>query len=222
MKILAIDTSSTACSIGLLINEEKIVLHEIQPMQQAQTILPMLHDLLMSKNITLNQLDALAFGCGPGSFTGVRIATSVIQGLGFALNLPIIPISSLAALAQAAYMDLHWEKLWVLVDARIQEVYSGRYEVLDGHTVSLVGVESIAKPEGILESDEPRFYGVGDGWEVYKNQIGYQPKMIDTTRLPMAKGILELAIPKFKRQEWVSAAGALPVYLRDNVAKKAQ
>src|SRR5690606_29845388 len=105
MKLLAIDTSAQACSIALQIDDEVKVWHEVVPMQQAQLILPRINQLLQESNLSLNQLDAVAFGCGPGSFTGVRIATSLAQGLGYALNIPLIPISSLAGLAQAAYAE---------------------------------------------------------------------------------------------------------------------
>lgn len=222
MNILAIDTSSNACSIALLFNHEVTAIHQLLPMQQAQTILPLLDELLQSKNVRLNQLDALAFGCGPGSFTGVRIATSVIQGLGFSHQLPVIPISSLAALAQSAYMDLKFEKCWVAIDARISEVYWGRYQVQDNQLVTLIGTECVSKPEEMILTDASDWYGVGDGWEVYKNQIPWQPLAVDSTRLPMAKGILALAIPQFEKQAWVKAADAIPVYLRDNVAKKSK
>src|SRR5471032_2163673 len=106
MKILAIDTSANACSVALLINNETLSSHKVIPMQQAQLILPMIEELLLTANITLNQLDALAFGCGPGSFTGVRIAASVAQGLAVAHDLPVISVSSLQALAQAAFLQL--------------------------------------------------------------------------------------------------------------------
>ena len=127
MKLLAFDTSSTTCSVALLLNDEIIEKNQTALMQQAQLIFPMIDTLLKSKNLKINQLDGIAFGCGPGSFTGVRIATSVAQGLAYAAKLPLIPVSSLAALAQAAYEDLRWEKLVVAVDARIQEIYWGAF-----------------------------------------------------------------------------------------------
>lgn len=218
MKMLAIDTSSSACSVALLLDDNIRSIDRILPMQQAQSILPMVDELLTQCKLDLKQLDALAFGCGPGSFTGVRIATSIIQGLGFALDLPIIPISSLAALAQSAFTELGWQKLLVGIDARIQEVYWGMYTVSEG-IVTLIGKELVLKPQDIIFPENKDWYGVGDAWEVYKNQINYQPLLIDSTRLPMASGILQLAIPKYTRQEWVSAEHALPVYLRDTVTK---
>jgi tRNA threonylcarbamoyladenosine biosynthesis protein TsaB len=219
MKILAIDTSSTACSVALLLEDEIKAIDRLLPLQQAQSILPQINELLTQCKIELKQLDALAFGRGPGSFTGVRIATSVIQGLGFALNLPIIPISSLAAVAQAAFKELGWKKLLVSVDARIQEVYWGAYSVNAEGLVTLVGNEVVSKPSELVFPEDKEWYGVGDAWEVYRNQIKFDPLAIDSTRFPMASGVLQLAIPYYLRQEWVSAADALPVYLRDNVAK---
>jgi tRNA threonylcarbamoyladenosine biosynthesis protein TsaB len=222
MKILAIDTSSIACSVALLLDDKVIAVDKKLPLQQAQSILPIIDELLSTQKINLNQLDALALGCGPGSFTGVRIATSVIQGLGFALNLPVIPISSLAALAQAAYQELGWTKLLVGVDARIQEVYWGAYTVGEEGLVALNGYEIVTKPNELLFPADAGWYGVGDAWQVYQDKIQYSPCQIDATRLPMAVGVLALAKPKYFRQEYVQAADVLPVYVRNDVAKVAK
>lgn len=222
MKILAIDTSSNACSVALLIDDQVKALHEVAPMQQTQKILPMIDALLRDSYMSLNQLDALAFGCGPGSFTGVRIATSVMQGIGFAMNLPLIPISSLAALAQAAYEELGWKRLLVGVDARIQEVYWGAYQVNDQGLVELVGKELVCPPEEVILPANGDWCGVGSAWDVYRTQIPCNPLQIDASRLPMATAILTLAKPKFINNDRVSAEQALPTYLRDEVAKKQQ
>lgn len=217
MKILAIETSSIACSVALLSHSEIKTDHRIQPMQHAQLILTMINTLLHDADIALNQLDAIAFGCGPGSFTGVRIATSVIQGLGFATDLPIIPVSSLAALAQSAYQDLNWKNLLVVIDARVQEVYTGAYQVNSNGLVELVNPEMICRPEELSVPDKNNWYGVGNAWQVYQNQLLFKPVAIDANRLPSAAAVLELAKVKFQKQEWVRAADALPVYLRDEV-----
>lgn len=220
MKLLALDTSGVACSVALFIDDKVIYRHEIAPMQQAQKILSIIKIISQDANLSLNQLDALIFGCGPGSFTGVRIATSVVQGLGFALNLPVIPISSLAGLAQASYTDLGWKKLLVGVDARIQEVYWGAYQVNPTGLVELVGKEEVSKPEEVHPPMDNDWYGVGNAWEVYRDQIRFQPLEIDACRLPTALGILELGKAKFMKGEWVEAKEARPTYLRDDVAKK--
>lgn len=222
MKLLAIETSSTACSIALLINDEVKALHEIAPMQQAQSVLPMIDKILQAADIKLNQLDALAFGCGPGSFTGVRIATSVSQGIGYATNIPLIPISSLAGLAQAAHQDLDWNQLLVGVDARIQEVYWGAYQVNKNGLVELIGNELVCPPEEVIIPQGFDWSGVGNAWEAYPGQIPYQPIQLDTSRLPMATGILTLAKTRYENQDWVKPEQALPTYLRDEVAKKSQ
>lgn len=219
MKLLALDTSSTACSVALLVDDKIDFLHRILPLQQAQSILPMINELLSIHKISLNQLDAIAFGCGPGSFTGVRIATSVTQGLAYAMQLPVIPVSSLAALAQAAYRELGWKKLLVAIDARIQEVYWGAYQVNEEGLAVLVGQEKVSSPQEIKLSEEG-WYGVGNAWEVYADQIAYVPLNVDASRLPMAQGVLELAKVKYANKEWVTAKNALPIYLRDSVAKK--
>ncbi|EKD54079.1 MAG: peptidase M22 glycoprotease [uncultured bacterium] len=220
MKILAIDTSSIACSLGLLLFEKKIIKHVISPMQQARLILPMLKELLQSENVSLNQLDAISFGCGPGSFTGIRIATSVAQGLAFASEKPLIPISSLAIAAQTAYEKQGFKKMIVAYDARIHEVYWASYEVKTNGLVSLVGKEALDHPEAITVPDKTLWYGVGNAWNIYPDKILYTPAAIDSHCLPSASAMLTLAKAKFLSQEWVSPLKAMPVYLRDNVAQK--
>lgn len=221
MKILAIDTSSTACSVAILVNDKVTQSHQVAPMQQTQLILPMINELLASVAIRLNQLDAIAFGCGPGSFTGVRIATSVAQGLGFAVKVPLIPVSSLAAIAQGAYAELGWKNLLVAIDARVQEIYWAAYQVNSQGLVELLDKEKVSPPGELVCPDHDEWYGVGNAWEVYKH-IPCQPTFVDVTRLPMASAILTLARDKFIKQEWVDARRAFPSYLRDDVAKKSQ
>jgi tRNA threonylcarbamoyladenosine biosynthesis protein TsaB len=220
MKLLAFDTSSTACSVALMMDDTIVAEHKIAPMQQAQLILSMLNKLLKENNVELNQLDAICFGRGPGSFTGVRIAASIAQGLGYAAGLPLIPISSLAALAQTVYQEIGWKKCLVAVDARINEVYWGAYEIGADQLVKLVGQEAVSALSDIAMIESKGWYGVGNGWSVYRDQIHCRPIDIDTVHLPTAAAILKLAVPKFFTQEWVFGADALPVYLRDEVAKK--
>jgi len=220
MKLLAFDTSSTACSVALMINDKISDEHKIVPMQQAQLILSMINELLKKNAISLNQLDAICFGCGPGSFTGVRIATSVAQGLGYAMGFPLIPISSLAALAQTVYQEVGWKKCLVAVDARINEVYWSAYEAGADRLVKLVGKEAISPPSDISMTESKDWYGVGNAWDIYSDQICAQTIDTNSTLLPTAAAILQLAKPKFIDQQWVTAKDALPVYLRDEVAKK--
>jgi tRNA threonylcarbamoyladenosine biosynthesis protein TsaB len=224
MKILALDTSASACSVALLIDDEIHLLHEIEPMQQAKRILPMIQQLITTHQVELNTLDALAFGCGPGSFTGVRIAASVIQGLAFATGVPLIKISSLAAVAQSAYQDLGWKKLLVAMDARIREVYWGIYQVDESGLAKLSGEEKVCLPQDISLPRGNDWYGVGSAWSEYKEALlatlPFELLGMDATRLPQASAVAVLAKDKFLRKEFTDPAEAIPVYLRDNVAIK--
>ena len=189
-------------------------------MQQAQCILPMIDTLLKDHQLSLAELDALAFGCGPGSFTGVRIATSVAQGLGFATPLPLISVSSLAALAQSAFLDLGWKKLLVAVDARMQEIYWGMYQINEEGRLVLVGEEMVCRPDKLVFPEAGDWYGVGNAWEVYQGQFAYSPCGVDATRMPMASGVAILARQLYLEGKCMAAADAEPVYLRNNIAAK--
>lgn len=225
MKLLALDTSHSACSLALLIDDDIHTSHQVAPMQQAQLVLPQLEALLLAHNVKLTELDALAFGRGPGSFTGVRIAASVMQGLAFAADIPLIGISSLAATAQGAFDDLGWKKLMVGTDARIQEVYWGVYAVNVEGLVELVEHEIVCAPNAITVPTDADWYAIGNAWTEYQDamlqRLYFQPLAIDTSRIPMASAVARLAKDKFDKQEWCKdAAESVPIYLRDNVAIK--
>lgn len=216
MKILAIDTSSVACSIALLIDDTIFSHHEIAPLQQAQIILPSINMLLNSHHVKLEELNAIAFGCGPGSFTGVRIATSIAQGLGWGASVPLIPISSLAALAQAAYEDLGWDKQLVAIDAKMNEIYCGKYLIVNG-LAELQGQESVCSIDQFLFPNTEGWYGVGDAWDIYKSHLTINLIQVDTKRIATAKGIISLAKAKFQQGEFKRPSEAQPVYLREKV-----
>lgn len=218
MKLLAIDTSASACSLALFYNNEIKMLHHHAPMRQAQEILPLMKGFLDEHHVSLNQLNAIAFGCGPGSFTGIRIATSVSQGLGYALNLPLIPISSLAAMAQTAYNIHGWRNLFVAIDARIQEVYCAHYQINSDGLAELIDKEMVCIPANMPSVGQS--FGVGNAWDVYLDQIKQKPVKIDAECQPTAGAIIQLALAKYDKEEFFSADQALPVYLRDEVATK--
>lgn len=223
MKLLAFDTSSSACSMGLSIDGKITQYHEIAPMQQASLILPMLDHLLKSEAISLSDLDAIAFGCGPGSFTGLRIATSIAKGLAFAAKKPLIPVSSMAAMAEAAYQKNGWTHSLVAIDARMNGVYWATYTRLNDqndHPVALLGQERLGNP-GDIDLPDATWSGVGNAFLVYREKIGQPPALIDSDILPTASAILILAESRFKAGETVSPNDAMPVYLRNDVAKKA-
>lgn len=218
MNLLAIETSSNACSVALLTGETTTVFHEVAPMQQTKQILPVIQKLLAETGIGLKDLDALAFGCGPGSFTGVRIASSVTQALAFVEKLPIISISSLAAIAQSAWLEQQYPQSLVALDARMNQVYWAAYKVNEQGLVELQGEEQVCLPQEIKASQPGVWYGLGDGWNKYQqelvSQLAFEPAAIKIKQLPTAEGVLALAKNKFERGEWVEPAGALPVYLR--------
>jgi len=220
MNILAIETSSNACSIALKVNDKINFLHKIIPMQQAQNLLPMLDDVIKESNISLQEVDAIAFGCGPGSFTGVRIAISVAKGLAFALNKPLIAISSLQVLAQTAYDELQFDKVLTAVDARMNEVYFAKYELNTNGIMCLINEEQFGPPEDYIKTNDQEFYGVGTGFNEYKDLIEVAAKKVNHEIYPNAKSMLKIAELKLSKNEIVSAEDAMPSYLRNKVAKK--
>jgi len=218
MNLLAFDTSTTACSIAIQKGDEVRLSHQIAPMQQARLILPVIQDLLNSVALTVNDLDAIVYGCGPGSFTGIRIASSVAQGIAFALNKPVVQISSLAAIAQSGLRDQHLNRMLVAVDARMDEIYWAAYEANKQGYVELQGQEQVSKPEDVTLPAGDDWYGVGDGWLKYQDdlasRLGFRPHAIYPAVLPTAEDLLQLARIKLAQGEWVAAADAVPVYLR--------
>ncbi|EKD70597.1 MAG: hypothetical protein ACD_46C00484G0015 [uncultured bacterium] len=223
MKILAFDTSSTACSVALLIkdpNGHDVInfTHQVAPMQQAKQILPAINQLLAEQGIALSQLDAIAYGAGPGSFTGIRIAASVAQGLGFSADIPVISISSLAAMAQAAYLEHQAEHIFVALDARQKQIYWAYYQATQTGLVELIGTEQICFPNQIPRASSTEGYGVGDAWVNYQDDLlqalGLTSCKINISQLPTAQALLSLAKKKYEKSEFISVNNAIPVYLR--------
>ncbi len=218
-KILAFDTSAAVCSVALQNGDDIQYRHEYAPMQQTKLILPLIQSLLDSMSLALTDLDAVAYGYGPGSFTGIRIASSVAQGIAYAANLPVIQVSSLAVLAQTAFFEQNWCKLLVVTDARMGEVYYGAYEIGQNELAKGLIADSLAKPNEMrITVDVKDSYGVGDGWNVYpeelmKNLHG-SPIAVQSTQQPSAKAVLALAQEKLKKGEVIAAIDAMPVYLR--------
>lgn len=226
MKILAFDTSSTTCFVGLLntdlpLGKQVQTLHKTLPMQQGKLILPLIKQLLEEAALTLPELDAVAYANGPGSFTGIRIANSVAQGIGFAVKLPIIQVSSLAVMAQAAHLEKQQERCLVAVDARMAKIYWAMYQCNQNGLMELIEREEIMAPHLLKLNhaiDVTKWCGIGDGWEKYAEILSQQlmgkPNVILASLLPSAEALLMLAAVKFKNKDWVSAEDASPVYLQ--------
>ncbi|RUM93524.1 MAG: tRNA (adenosine(37)-N6)-threonylcarbamoyltransferase complex dimerization subunit type 1 TsaB [Thiothrix sp.] len=224
MKILALDTSTEACSVALLNGAELHSRYVVQPRKHAALILPMLEEVLTEAGMILGDLDALAFGCGPGSFTGVRIATATAQGVAASVNLTVIPVSSLAAIAQRAVDEKGTEKIACAIDARMGEVYWGCYRQNNEGVVELEGTECVIAPQAVPVPQGSGWTGAGTGWSAYEESLILRmgPALLDLNAglLPNAAALAKLAAVDFQQGKTVSAGKALPVYLRNQVARK--
>ncbi len=222
MKLLALDTATEACSAALCIDGDMRQLYQLAPREHTQLILGMAQQLLQAADIEIRQLDALAFGRGPGSFTGVRIATGVVQSLAYAADLPVVPVSTLASIAQSVFEDHGEERILSAIDARMGGVYWGEYRVADG-LVCLQGEEQVTTPDQVPLA-EGAWVGAGSGWrghgEALRRRLGDRVGRSFADYFPRAESIARLAVADFRQGLAVDAANAIPVYLRDQVAKK--
>jgi tRNA threonylcarbamoyladenosine biosynthesis protein TsaB len=225
MKLLAIETATEACSAALYVDGEIGLRYEVRPRGHSELILGMMDALLAEAELKPEQLDAMAFGRGPGSFTGVRIATGVVQGAAFGADLPVVPVSTLAALAQRAFREQGERRLLPAYDARMQELYWAAYEVDEQGLVQAVATERVARVEWIPSPEGIGWYGVGSGWAAYGEALqerfgGAVVKASNPDLLCSAFDVALLGVAGFERGESVMPEAALPLYLRDNVASK--
>jgi tRNA threonylcarbamoyladenosine biosynthesis protein TsaB len=216
--LIALDTATEACSVALLHNGQLSVDYQVIPRLHAQQLLPMIQQLLANAGVAMNAVDAIAFGRGPGAFTGVRIAIGVVQGLAFALQRPVLPVSNLAVLAQRAWREYGAEQVAAAIDARMDELYWGCYQ-LSNNEMRLMGDEAVLSPEQARIHQAGEWFGAGTGWAAYHERISAQVRVgTDGRLLPHAQDLLQLAEYAWARGEAVSAELAQPVYLRDRVA----
>jgi tRNA threonylcarbamoyladenosine biosynthesis protein TsaB len=225
MKLLAIETATEACSAALYLDGEIGLRFQVKPRGHSELILAMMDELLAEAGLSPAQLDALAFGRGPGSFTGVRIATGVVQGAAFGAGLPVVPVSTLAALAQRAYREHGEQRLLPAYDARMQELYWGGYTIDARGLVQPAAPERVALVEDIPAPAGADWYGVGSGWAAYGQALrrrlgGNLVKGSDPNLLCSAYDVALLGVAGFARGEAVAPEAALPIYLRDKVANK--
>ena len=221
MSILAIETSSDACSCAAVLADGSLVeRHEVVPRRHTAMLLPMVRSLLAEAGLGLSAVDAVAYGAGPGSFTGVRIAASTAQGLALGLDRPLLPVSSLAALALGAADES--ARVLAVLDARMGEVYLGAYEVSAEGDVTPAGREHLAAPEQVELPPEGKWFGVGPGWASHGHplavRLGERLGGFAPNRLPAAREVARLAALRLARGEGRPAATAVPDYLRREVA----
>ncbi|HEX7027418.1 MAG TPA: tRNA (adenosine(37)-N6)-threonylcarbamoyltransferase complex dimerization subunit type 1 TsaB [Gammaproteobacteria bacterium] len=226
--ILAIETATEACSAALLVGEDMLHQFEHQPQQQARLILPMVDALLAEAGLALGKLDAIAFGCGPGSFTGLRVAAAVTQGIAVAGDVPVLPVSTLAAIAQGAFRRHGETRVLTAIDARMQEVYWGVYALNEAGLMALQAQEHVLPPAEVPGPSEQSgdWCGAGSGWLAYAEALrgrleeqGCEVARIHGNAWPEARDVLTLAVPLYSAGKGIEAAQVIPTYLRDKVAK---
>ena len=230
MKILALDTSTEACSAALLADGRVLAHAEEAPRGHAELILPMVESLLAEAGLTLRGLDAIAFGRGPGSFTGVRLAASVVQGLAYGAALGVVPVSTLRAVALQAFAHPEGaaaDHVLVCNDARMQETYWCAYRRGADGLPEALRDEAVGPPASVARptvAGVARWIGAGRGFRAYPSlgaslPSGVSPSAALVDLLPQATAILELARPEVAAGRLRPATEALPVYLRDDVAR---
>lgn len=217
MKLLAIETSTEACSVAVYADGAVLARHELAPRRHTQLVLPWADELLAEAGLRKFQLDAIAVGRGPGAFTGVRLAIALVQGLALALDRPVLPVSTLAVLA----MQGQGERILAAIDARMGEVYLGEFARDADGLVTATGEEIICPPAR-APVPESTVSGVGTGFGAEHGalvaRLGAALAGFDASALPHAADLAKLAARAFTRGEAVDAARIEPAYLRDKVA----
>lgn len=224
-RILAIDTATEACSVALSDNDKTDALFELCPREHTQRILPMVQQVLAASQLSLTDLDALAFGRGPGSFTGVRIGIGIAQGLALGASLPLIGISTLATMAQGAWRLTGATRVLAAIDARMGEVYWAEYQRDAGGNWLGASSEAVLKPEAALARMaqlEGEWATVGTGWKAWPDLAAQSPLSLTATEveLPAAQDMLPLAALALANGETVAPEQAEPTYLRNEVTWK--
>lgn len=219
VNLLAIDTATEQCSVALLHGTACIERCVQTPRGHADLVLPMVQELMAEAGLSFTQLTAIAFGRGPGAFTGVRIAIGVAQGLAYAAELPLLPISDLAAVAQQGATQVSTDaQLLVCMDARMGEVYTGLFTLAANGLVQASGAERVCLPNHVDAVASELTLGLGTGFRAYpilrEHYAGL--KLLDDA-LPRAAEIARLALRDWHAGLAVSVEQAAPVYLRDQV-----
>lgn len=223
VSLLALEMSGDVGSVALLaggaVSERTIA----SPREQTDAVLPHVQALLLDAGLELGDLDGIAFGRGPGSFTGLRVATAVAHGFGLAAGLALLPVSSLAAIAQGVWRSQGIERCLVCVDARMGEVYWATFEIRDGRA-ELIGAEQLGRPAGVRWDDrEVRWAAAGSGFAAYSVDLAgltAAAEFVLPEVWPAARDLLPVALDDLSRGRSRSVEDALPVYLRPETAWK--
>lgn len=223
-KILALDASTDACSVALYLDGVTSHIFELAAKSHTQRLLPMVDEILRAATCTLQDVDAIAYGRGPGSFTGLRICMGVVQGLAFGANLPVIPISTLHTMAQGFVTENPniSSPLLVALDARMDEIYWGLFS--PDKIPQALSDEFVMKPAQVGEQDfiatlDKQFIALGPGWH-YADLQNIIPNTVIQHVHPDAQHMLPLAVDAFQKGQTQSILDAQPVYLRDSVSWK--
>jgi len=219
MRILAFDASTEICAVALGDGVRWVERSERAGQRHSELLLPMIRALLSEAALTLADLDGIAFGAGPGSFTGLRIACGVAQGLALGADLPVVGVATLEAMAEAARTSHDWTRVVAALDARMQEVYLAAYEY-DGERWRVHVEPCVVKPDA-APLPVGRWSGAGNGFGAYpvlRERLAGVLSACDEIVLPTAVAIGNLALPRFAAGEGVAARDAAPLYVRHRVA----
>ena len=228
--ILAIDTATHACSAALQIGTKIIAIEnlELSAKKNSELILEMVQQLLNKANLSLKDLDAIAFGKGPGSFTGIRLAASIAQGLCFGANLPASGISTLQAIAQRAHREFKINNALVAYDAHMQELYWAAYITDTNGIMQPLIPDMLCKPDNLFlpgSLDNYQWHGIGNAWEVYQLKKQCSEKKVNLLTIKpdsysSAHDIAMLAALQYQQGAMVKAAEITPIYLQNNLYEK--
>jgi tRNA threonylcarbamoyladenosine biosynthesis protein TsaB len=217
MKLLAFDTSTQWLSVACANGAHRVERAELAGQSHSKRLLPLVDEVLREAGLSLHELDGIAFGAGPGSFTGVRIACGVAQGLALGAGIGVVPVSTLEALAQSAWRAHGWTRVVACLDARMREVYVASLRREDDGWIAEREAD-VQHPADIV-GDFDGASGAGDGFAAYPDLASRLAlRSVDADVVPHARAIVDLATPRIESGQVVPAADAFPVYVRHRVA----
>lgn len=227
MNILSVEASTESCSAALYTDEHIFLKHQIAPREHSKLLLNMIDEILTEAKISLSDIDAFAYGVGPGSFTGLRIAASIVQGLAFGMNKMVVPVSTLQALAQAAWKRFNMPQVFAALDARMNEIYFGFYELDDNNIMQSVRPDNMSSPSffaGLpLEIVAKTWNGIGAGVEAYQALLRKSLPCVvinESLLYPSALEVAIIASKVFANKGGMPAEYAMPIYIRNKITEK--